>query len=671
MPSVIFLCVVSSAAFPEPVRPAIGVYDQGAAGGQGASVDGLIAGLLEQGWPVRRLTDLNELSLCEVDLLYLSDMHDPGLTPRDWKGNLYAFIEAGGGLLQTWHHHSFHEVGVGVRRVYDSRKMHIVSDHPAVEGLQDFEASFKDHIVDRVGTQGTPVILNDSGDPVAVAGRIGKGKVVSTGLALCIPDGRSSIAPRGEDLRVLRAFLNWLKPERSREKRLLDLLQTPKLEVWPPEVSTAAGFEAAFVARVGLPVQGQVELSFEDNGSAEILETGETPLVQGGPHLREYTVRVKTPDGKGSERRCVVQARAGEMELQESVSVVGVFGPVPDKERRGVWLHVKEDRPPNAVMPELKRLGINMAVLRIAGGTAAFYASKVQKDIQDPLADEGGDWLKEAVKHAHRNGIEIHPYVNNCIVEGRTSPESLEMLYQEGRLQVGPEGERINWFCPSQEANIAFMEKVMFEIVTDYDVDGIQYDFIRYPGPSGCFCSHCRSLFEKETGKPVTNWPEDVLSEGPLHEAWIEFRCDRISRIVERISNGIRERKQDVKISAAVFRDWPQCRRSHGQDWKRWCEEGWLDMVCPMNYTLDPHLFQKRAKIHREAVEGRVPILQGIGIHSGQGKMTLPQALAVQIAMSRAAGASGFVCFCYQPEHTKSLFGPLRSWLGIRQVRTE
>ena len=44
-------------------------------------------------------------------------------------------------------------------------------------------------------------------------------------------------------------------------------------------------------------------------------------------------------------------------------------------------------------------------VLRIAGGTAAFYASKVQPDVQDPLAPEGGDWLAEAVKHAHANGI--------------------------------------------------------------------------------------------------------------------------------------------------------------------------------------------------------------------------------------------------------------------------
>ena len=180
-----------------------------------------------------------------------------------------------------------------------------------------------------------------------------------------------------------------------------------------------------------------------------------------------------------------------------------------------------------------------MAVLRIAGGTAAFYASKVQPDIQDPLAPNG-DWLAEAVTHAHANGIEIHPYVNNCVVEGRTSEESLLRLRREGRLQESPDGRPIDWFCPSQDVNFEAMERPMIEIVSRYDVDGIQYDFIRYPNASGCFCAKCRERFERETGRPVADWPQAVI-DGPRHEEWIEYRCSRISALVERISTRIRQ----------------------------------------------------------------------------------------------------------------------------------
>lgn len=94
-----------------------------------------------------------------------------------------------------------------------------------------------------------------------------------------------------------------------------------------------------------------------------------------------------------------------------------------------------------------------------------------------------------------------------------------------------------------------------------------------------------------------------------------------------------------------------------------WCREGWLDFVCPMNYTLDPALFVKRAEFHRRAVPIGFPIVQGIGTASGEGRMQTPNELAVQIMLARQAGAAGFVGFAYQPKHTTSLFAPLENVL--------
>ena len=637
----------------------IAVFDQRATGGKGASVEGLIRGLNRQGYKAEPIEDMQMLTLVQYDILYLSDMHHPGQVHKDWRKTLTAFVKSGGSVLQTWHHHILGEVGTGVLRIYGSRGMHIQPGHPAVAGVPDFDSRYKDHIIERVGSAGTVLIKNDAGQPVAVAGKIGKGKVISTGLALAIPNGRASRPPRGAELKLLKSFLAWLTPDIPRSERHAGVLKEPQLLVAPTSVLTAAGFHATFRVRVASPEPGEASVTCD---AGEVKRTGTVSLPEGiRGVLSVFEILIPTEAGKSSHRDYIVRATVAGKTLEEKVEVTAAHGEAPANERRGVWLHVGMDRHPKVVMPELKKLGINMVVLRIAGGTAAFYASKVQPDIQDPLAPDG-DWLAETVRHAHANGIEIHPYVNNCVVEGRTSKESLARLRSEGRLQQGPNGQPIDWFCPSQDVNFDAMERPMVEIATRYDVDGVQYDFIRYPNAQGCFCAKCRARFEKETGKTVANWPKDVL-DGPRKAEWIEYRCSRISALVERISTRIHKEAPKVKISAAVFSKWPSCRDGNGQDWVRWCKEGWLDLVCPMNYTLNPKLFAERAAVHRKVVPKGFPIVQGIGIRSGQGAMRAPGDVAVQIALARQHGASGFLGFCYTPKHTVALFEPLQDWL--------
>jgi hypothetical protein len=167
----------------------------------------------KEGYRVRPITDLSAVTLAAHDILYLSDVHHPGNVPDGWKESIRAYVDAGGSVLQTWHHHILGEVGVGVRRVYGKRQMRVVPGHPAVEGITDFESRFKDHIVESVGKGAVPLLKNDAGDVVAVAGTLGKGKVISTGLALAIPDGNYTAAPRGPETALLAGFVRWLTPE--------------------------------------------------------------------------------------------------------------------------------------------------------------------------------------------------------------------------------------------------------------------------------------------------------------------------------------------------------------------------------------------------------------------------------------------------------------------------
>jgi hypothetical protein len=654
------LCLCTAGLAQEP-RPVIGVFDLRATGGQGANVDGLIRGLTAMGYQVQRLDDLTPLALAPCDIVYLSDMHNPGNVSAGWRDAVEAYVRAGGSILQTWHHHILSPVSIGVRRVYGSRRMHVVTGEPAVEGLSDFDALFEDHIVEQVGPLGKPLLKNDAGDVVATAGIMGAGRVISTGLALAIPGGSATAQPRGAELELLRCFLRWLTSQTPASERVRSLLPQPVLALAPPHALAAAGMSANFMVRVAARAEERVALSAPEDVS---LAAGEPTELPGGILVRRWTATVTAAEGRDEKRELPFEAGVGERRLEAKAQLEGVYGTPAPNERRGVWLHVGEDRRPQDVMPELNRLGLNMVVLRIAGGAGAFYASRVQSDILDPLAPDG-DWLADACKYARENGIELHPYVNNCIVEGRTTPATIAKLRAAGRLQEGPKGEPIDWYCPSQEINCEAIEKPMVEIATRYDVAGVQYDFIRYPNDRGCFCAKCRTRFEQETGKPVANWPADVIT-GDRHPEWVEYRCSRISAIVQRVSTAIRKAAPGVKVSAAVFPEWPQCRESVGQDWVRWCKEGWLDFVCPMNYTPDPAEHCRLTTVHRAALPPGFPLVEGIGINSGQGRIDAPEVLAAQIALDRKQGVTGFLGFCYTPQLTTALFEPLTRWLSQR-----
>lgn len=184
-----------------------------------------------------------------------------------------------------------------------------------------------------------------------------------------------------------------------------------------------------------------------------------------------------------------------------------------------------------------------------------------------------------------------------------------------------------------------------------YDVDGIHFDYIRYPGPSNCYCDPCRQRFEERAGVKVADWPRDVLREGPHYAAYQEFRRQNITRLVKAVSEEAHRLKPWIKVSAAVFQEWPAVRESIGQDWGHWVEQGYLDFVCPMNYTNANHSFRTHVQVQRDAVASRIPLYPGVGA-SAPG-LPLDQVLD-QVGIARAEGADGFIVFQYARDVAES-----------------
>ena len=159
-------------------------------------------------------------------------------------------------------------------------------------------------------------------------------------------------------------------------------------------------------------------------------------------------------------------------------------------------------------------------------------------------------------------------------------------LRREGRTQVSNRGEPCDWLCPSHPENQKLELESMLEVARKYPVDGLHFDYIRYPDGAHCYCDGCRRRFEAASGRKVLDrdWPKECFS-GARKEEYNDWRCRQITSLVAAVSREAKKIRPGLKISAAVFGSYPGCRESVAQDWPQWIKAGYLDFVCPMDYT--------------------------------------------------------------------------------------
>jgi len=332
-------------------------------------------------------------------------------------------------------------------------------------------------------------------------------------------------------------------------------------------------------------------------------------------------------------------------------------------EFRAVWLHSPygvADWGWEKTCRFLAKHGFNAIVPNMLDAGLTSYPSQVLP--ADPRVREQGDQLRQAVDAAHRHGLAIHAWKVNYNLHSADSA-FVARLRREGRLQQNPRGEEIEWLCPSHPENFALEVASMLEVVRRYEVDGLHFDYIRYPHAEGCYDAGCRLRFETQTGHQVASWPEDVIT-GERAEVYQRWRQEQITRLVRAVSVQARQIRPEIEISAAVFPDWPQTRLSIGQDWVRWIEAGYVDFICPMDYIPEMERFCRTVRRQVDWVAGRVPLYIGIGA------FRLPAAddLIRQIAWTRRAGADGFVLFQYDTRLGEKVLPLLRE--GMTREKT-
>lgn len=354
-------------------------------------------------------------------------------------------------------------------------------------------------------------------------------------------------------------------------------------------------------------------------------------LLAGGDHLRAL-------DAAEEYRRQVVDAylRAA---------------PSPAVEGRAVWNHSGTGAFPGDWQRSARLLaenGFNMVLPNMLWGGLAHYPSDLLP--RSETFRRYGDQIEQCCRAAEKHGIEVHVWKVNYNL-GNAPTEFVASLRREGRLQRTVQGREQPWLCPSHPENQRLERESMLEVARRYPVAGLHFDYIRYPGRENCYCDGCRQRFERDSGKPVAHWPGDCYN-GPREAEYHDWRCRQITTLVESLSREARALKPQIKISAAVFGSYPDCRRSVGQDWPVWAEKGYVDFLCPMDYTPDDRQFVRLVRNQRRLV--KVPLYPGIGATASRMALSADRVVG-QIHWARQLGAEGFTIFDFGPGTAESI----------------
>jgi len=284
----------------------------------------------------------------------------------------------------------------------------------------------------------------------------------------------------------------------------------------------------------------------------------------------------------------------------------------------GVWLGMYSDYWSNDKTTWLKQVDETFKSFREAGIDAIYFLAKdpwshvYYESKYAPLSPKyTWDLLKEAVTKAREYNLEIYPYVN-ALAEGESQPSFYLQAHPE--LAVLSTSDETGWIDPSNEEYMNRLLSIVEEIVSNYDVSGLQLDRIRMPGPV-VKAKASERLHEKMTG----------LSPTSDDKRWQSFIRDQVSQVVRRVNERINSIKENLKLSAAVFPSPLSASTNQLQDWKRWVDEGWVDYICTMAYSQGLLTFRSYVDEEKKACE---PTKLYVGI--GAGRLT-PSELKRQI----------------------------------------
>jgi uncharacterized lipoprotein YddW (UPF0748 family) len=141
---------------------------------------------------------------------------------------------------------------------------------------------------------------------------------------------------------------------------------------------------------------------------------------------------------------------------------------------------------------------------------------------------------------------------------------------------------------------------------------------------------------------------------------WVQWQRQAVAGIVRATAEGVRQVRPKAKMSAAVFADLDSGARQ-GQHPAHWAREGWMDLIIPMDYTMQTLELRRNEKRFLDALADDGQLVSGLSLYmrTGTNVMSRPAELVrEQIEEIRRLGIHGYCLFVHDhlsPEQLRML----------------
>lgn len=291
------------------------------------------------------------------------------------------------------------------------------------------------------------------------------------------------------------------------------------------------------------------------------------------------------------------------------------------------------------ILDSLKSLNFNVVLFQTRNSGEVLYRSKIEpmySSIAKGFGDNYFDPLEFAIDECHKRNMECHAWLITYPLGSRTHQAELgysSVVTKNRDIVTMYKGA---WFLdPGNPRTDDYLLSIVKEIVTNYKVDGIHFDYIRYPDRASDFSDNY-TYRRFGNGKSIDNW-----------------RRENINRFVAKIYDWVKSSKPWVAVSSSPLGrykphysnpdDGWTAYYSVYQDAAQWMQNGKHDIIFPMMYYRQK-LFYPYLDDWKKLTNGRL-FVPGLGLYQIQELGWLSSEIIQQIDYSRKNNVGGNAFF--------------------------
>ena len=345
---------------------------------------------------------------------------------------------------------------------------------------------------------------------------------------------------------------------------------------------------------------------------------------------------------------------------------------LPNVQSKSIWVSEKnllDSLKIDSLLTFSKKNDLNKIFVKVRDNGESFYKSDITYNYQE--LDSLFDPLDYLIKMSSGSNIEIHAWLDAYLLWNKQHlPENKQHYYylcpdclesdingkSDGKIELNKNQSK-NWegvfISPIHPEVNDYLLLIIKEIINNYDIDGINLDYLRYQDSFFGYNSKGIDTFINQYEVDPRDINRGLISERFGYSEsfidtaiynWDNFRTSKITELVRSVKYSILNDSLDVHLSASVKPNYYNAKFRWYQDWMSWIEENIIDFVIIKNFSSDLSEFNVNNKLISYKLDDytkREKIYIGLSAYES------PSILSDKILLSRLQGYENFSIYEY------------------------